>query len=99
MKMLDKEFFLVKYSGRKDGNKEIPHFAGFFYLSPLARQHADAADFQSEYCFDGVRKSRHGCQPLQRFLAPLPVHLAYLRKVHVWFDVLPVSVVHFTTTF
>ncbi len=70
-----------------------------FYRKPFARQHADAADFQSEYCFDGLRKSRHGCQLLHLLLLPLPVHFAYRRSEHVWLEILPVSVVHFTTTF
>jgi len=46
------------------------------YRSPLARQHAEAADFQSENCWDGLRKSRHGCQPLHFLAVPLPVHFA-----------------------
>ncbi len=58
-----------------------PACAGFFmrcflYRNPLARQHADAAAFQSEYCFDGLRKSRHGCQLLHFLFVPVPVHLA-----------------------
>lgn len=59
-----------------------PACAGFFlcgvviYRSPLARQHADAAAFQSEYWFEGLRKSRHGCQLLHFLLLPVPVHLA-----------------------
>ena len=82
-----------------------PPYGGFFnrcfyyYRNPLARQHADAADFQSEYCFAGLRKSRHGCHVLQRLSVPLPVHFAQRRSVHVWFETPPVSVVHFTTTF
>lgn len=70
-----------------------------FYRRPLARQQADAAERQSANCFDGLRKSRHGCQPLQRFFVPAPVHFAYRRREQVWLDVRPVSVVHFTTTF
>ena len=76
-----------------------PYFLGFVhYLKPLARQHADAADFQSIYVFDGLRKSRHGCHKVQ-FLFSLSVHFAYRRNEQVSPDVLPVSVVHFTTTF
>ena len=71
----------------------------FVYRRPLARQHADAAAFQSEYVFDGLRKSRHGCHPVQRLFDAVPVHFAYLRKEQVWLDTRPVSVVHFTTTF
>ena len=80
--------------------KKIAKIAIFYYYrNPLARQHADAADFQSEYCFAGLRRSRHGCQPPHFFCAPVPVHFAYLRRLHVWFDTLPVSVVHFMTIF
>lgn len=60
---------------------KIPHVRDFLcgvviYRSPLARQQADAAAFQSEYCFEGLRKSRHGCQLLHFLLLPVPVHLA-----------------------
>jgi hypothetical protein len=68
------------------------------YLKPFALQQALAADFQSAYVADAFLKSRHGCQELQFFLS-LPVHFTYLRKEHVSFDNLPVSVVHLTTTF
>lgn len=71
----------------------------FYYLKPLARQHADAAAFQSEYFADGLRKSCHGCQPLHFLFVPVPVHFTYLRNEQVWLETLPVSVVHFTTTF
>lgn len=71
----------------------------FVYRNPLARQHADAADFQSAYCAVGARKSRHGCQPEQFFCVPVPEHFAYLRSEQVWLDTLPVSVVQRTTTF
>lgn len=81
---------------------KTPYDGAFFaviYLNPFSRQHADAAVFQSEYCFDGVRRSRHGCHPLHFLFAPVPVHLTYLRSEQVWLETLPVSVVHFTTTF
>ena len=58
-------------------DKKIAVWAIFSdYRSPLARQHAEAADFQSENCLEGLRKSRHGCHPLQRFCDPFPVHFA-----------------------
>ncbi len=79
-------------------NKKNRILRFLYYRNPLARQHVDAAAFQSECCCDGVRISRHGCHPEQRLFDPVPVHLAYLRKEHVWFDNFPVSVVHFTTT-
>jgi hypothetical protein len=65
----------------------------------LSRQHADAADCQLANSLDGLRKSRHGCHPVQRLFDAVPVHFAYLRKEQVWLDTRPVSVVHFTTTF
>lgn len=55
----------------------------FFYRNPLARQHADAAARQSEYCWAGLRRSRHGCQPLHFFCDPVPVHFAYRRRLQV----------------
>jgi hypothetical protein len=76
----------------------MPDWA-FFYRNPLARQQFDAAIFQSENSRDGLRKSRHGCQPEQRVSLFTTLHFAYLRRLHVWFETLPVSVVHFTTTF
>ena len=78
-------------------NKKTPKWRFLFYRKPLARQHADAALRQSEYCFSGVRKSIHGCHPVQFAVSPVPEHFTYLRNVHVWFEILPVSVVHFTT--
>ena len=78
--------------------KKSRHLAGG-YLKPLSRQHADAADFQSEYCLDGLRRSFHGCQPEHVFFVPVPVHFAYRRNEHVWFETLPAGVVHFTTMF
>lgn len=71
----------------------------FYYLNPLARQHVDAADCQLLCSVFGLRKSRHGCHPLQRLLLPTPEHFAYLRNEQVWFDTLPESVVHLTTMF
>lgn len=70
-----------------------------FYRRPLARQHADAPERQSEYCFDGSRRSFHACHPLHFLFVPVPVHFTYRRSEHVWDDILPVSVVHLTTTF
>ena len=61
----------------------------------MARQHAFAADCQSEYVSDVLRKSRHGFHPEHLSFT----HLAYRRKEHVAFDTVPVGVVHFTTTF
>ena len=69
------------------------------YRNPSARQHSFAAVFQSENCFSGLRKSRQPCHPLHFFLMPVPLHFTYRRSEHVWFDILPISVVHLTTTF
>lgn len=66
--------------------RNAPYRAFFiinFYRRPLARQHADAALRQSEYCLPGLRRSVHGCQPVQFLFVPVPLHFAYLRNEHV----------------
>ena len=47
-----------------------------FYRNPFERQQPDAAARQSEYSLFGLRRSRHGCQPLQRLFEPVPEHFA-----------------------
>jgi len=70
----------------------------FFYLNPFALQQDLAPACHVENGVVDSRKSRHGCHELQFFLS-LPVHFTYRRNEQVSEEILPVPVVHFTTTF